>query len=224
MVCFTISATALLLLQQSAVTYGFSNMASTARTDSTLFNYKSFQYEEPDAIMMEQIGGVVPAKPSKPIKTVPSSMSKTKIEKASDDQHDFNYHDVSTVPSSFSKIDRGSASDDQHDANYHTIKTVPSSFSKIDRGSASDDQHDANHHTVKTVPSSFSKIDRGSASDDQHESNHHTVKTVPSSVSNTRRAPNSSGLDSNSKVTSSTANFAKKSCTFEVGQTDPYYE
>ncbi|VEU40398.1 unnamed protein product [Pseudo-nitzschia multistriata] len=181
MVRFTISATpcslALLLLwQQHTATDGFSNrLATTARATeggSALFGYAAFQYEENDAIMQEQNGGVVPTKPRTPVQTVPSAMSKITVTKPSDDQHD---------------------------ANFHTVKTVPSAIA-------------------------MSRIERGSASDDQHDANFHTIRTVPSPVSDTRRPRKSSGLESTSRVTSSTANFCKKSCTYERGEHDPYYE
>ena len=152
MVRFTISATpcslALLLLwQQHTATDGFSNrLATTARATeggSALFGYAAFQYEENDAIMQEQNGGVVPTKPRTPVQTVPSAMSKNTVTKPSDDQHDANFH---------------------------------------------------------------------------------TIRTVPSPVSDTRRPRKSSGLESTSRVTSSTSNFCKKSCTYERGEHDPYYE
>ena len=194
MVRFTSSAIALLIVQQTAA---FSNMAHTTApsSNSALFSFKAFNYDEPDGIMMEQNGGVIPAKPRTPIKTQPSAMSKISIEKATDDQHD---------------------------ANYHKVETVPSSMSAIERDTASDDQHDANFKTIRTVPSTMSAIDRGPASDDQYEGNHHDVKTVPSSVSNAH--PTRHGLGAGSKVTSATVDFAKKSCTQGRSDKDPYYE
>ncbi len=175
---------------------GFSNNDMLARSsDSALFSFKAFNYAEPDGIMMEQNGGVVPSKPRTPLKTQPSAMSKISIEMASDDQHD---------------------------ANYHTVKTVPSSMSAIERDSASDDQHGANFKTIRSVPSAVSSIDRGSASDDQFEANHHSLKTVPSSVSNAH--PTKHGLGAGSRVTSSTVDFTKKACTQGRSDTDPYYE
>lgn len=175
---------------------GFSNhMETTKSSNSALFSFKAMNYAEPDWIVMEQNGGVVPSKPRTPIKTQPSAMSKISIEMASDDQHDANYHKVKTVPSAMSAIERGSASDDQHDANFKTIRTVPSTMSAIDRGPATDDQHDAHYHSVKTVPSSISNA---------HPTRH--------------------GLGAGSRVTSATVDFAKKSCTQGRTDTDPYYE
>ena len=194
MVRFISSAFALLALQQSVM--GFSNhMETTKSSNSALFSFKAMNYAEPDWIVMEQNGGVVPSKPRTPIKTQPSAMSKISIEMASDDQHDANYHKVKTVPSAMSAIERGSASDDQHDANFKTIRTVPSTMSAIDRGPATDDQHDAHYHSVKTVPSSVSNA---------HPTRH--------------------GLGAGSRVTSATVDFAKKSCTQGRTDTDPYYE
>ena len=221
MVRFISSAFALLALQQSVM--GFSNhMETTKSSNSALFSFKAMNYAEPDWIVMEQNGGVVPSKPRTPIKTQPSAMSKISIEMASDDQHDANYHKVKTVPSAMSAIERGSASDDQHDANFKTIRTVPSTMSAIDRGSATDDQHDANFKVVKTVPSAMSAIDRAPATDDQHDAHYHSVKTVPSSISNAH--PTRHGLGAGSRVTSATVDFAKKSCTQGRTDTDPYYE
>merc|ERR1719159_1241592 len=173
MVRLTLSTTCLslaLFLVQESATKAFS-VARKSAEGTSLSSFSAFNYDEKDSIMMEQKGGVVPSKPRKPIKTVPSAISKIKIEKVSDDQHDFNFHDVPTVPSAMSKIQRGrSASDDQHDANFQSIRTVPSSMSKIDHGSSA--SNDSNIKTIQALPGSLPS------------GNNSKYRRVPSSTSN----------------------------------------
>merc|ERR1712025_589320 len=105
--------------------------------------------------MMEQNGGVVPSKPSKPIKTVPSAVSRITVEKVTDDQHDANYHSVSTVPSSMSRIERGRpASDDQYDSNFKTIQALPQSKYKIQ---VSPESMNSKYRTVRSSTMSYNK-------------------------------------------------------------------
>jgi hypothetical protein len=154
MVRLTILATTLVLLQQQS--NAFSVLPGTITSNyegvstAALNSYRSLNYDEPDAIMMEQNGGVVPARPFKPIQTRPSAMSRITIEKASDDQHDLNHHDVRTVASEMSAIRRnGATSDDQHDANYHKVRTLPSSVSKI-RSAVDSDSDSASAAPIPT--------------------------------------------------------------------------
>jgi len=201
MVRLTIAA--LLLLQHSSTTSAFSlpirtvtaegrtsSGSGSASTTTALFQYKPLGYDDPDAINMEQPGGVVPMKPVTPIKTVTSAMSWiTRGAAASDDQSENNHHDIMTVPSAMSRIERGlgySAIGDQSENNHHDIKTVPSTMSRIERGlgySTIGDQSEDNHHDIMTVPSTMSRIELGPASDDQHDLNYHDVKTVSSAMS-----------------------------------------
>jgi len=71
----------------------FSVAPGAGSTSTALLGFSAFHYEEPEAIMMEQTG-VVPAVKRKPIQTKPSAMSRIRIEKPSDDQHDANYHSI----------------------------------------------------------------------------------------------------------------------------------
>mmetsp|Transcript_14419 Transcript_14419/g.36225 ORF Transcript_14419/g.36225 Transcript_14419/m.36225 type:complete len:212 (-) Transcript_14419:84-719(-) len=211
MVRLTIAATLLLLQQATAFT-----LAPLARPDSALFVMKPFQYKDADGIMQEQ-NGVVPSKPCTPIKTVPSAVSRIKIEKPSDDQCEENHHDLYTVPSAMSKVERGKASDDQSEENHHDVYTVPSAMSSIERAEASDDQSEENHHDVYTVPSAMSSIDQPSSDSSGQESQ---PLSLPTATKKQRvLQPNRNQRDFNG-----TTSFKKKSCVFERGQTDPYYE
>ena len=182
MVRSTISIT--LLLSQLVATGAFtvSPAANTRGSNNPLFSFAAFHYEEPDAIMMEQNGGVVPARPVKPIKTHPSSISKIhRSELPSDDQHDLNHHDVSTVPSAMSAIERGrSASDDQHDSNYHGVRTVPSAMS------SGGDNAIAKFKTVPALPSNNN--DRSSDKIEPVTPKFRTITAVP--LSKKRQAAN----------------------------------
>ena len=91
MVRSTIISLGLFLVLQQVDAF---SVAPGARdTGTALSGFSAFRYEEPDAIMMEQ-NGVVPTKQSKPIETRPSAMSRIRIEKPSDDQHDANYRPI----------------------------------------------------------------------------------------------------------------------------------